>query len=53
VLLISSETEEVLRLAHRVIIVRGGHAAAERSAASLSLEDTLALAAGSLEGTPA
>jgi ABC-type sugar transport system ATPase subunit len=46
ILLISSETEEVLRLAHRVIILRVGRAVAERRAEDLSLETTLTLAAG-------
>jgi D-xylose transport system ATP-binding protein len=50
VLLISSETEELLRLADRLIILRAGRAVAERAAATVSLEETLALAAG---GTPA
>ncbi|HLU70015.1 MAG TPA: sugar ABC transporter ATP-binding protein, partial [Fibrobacteria bacterium] len=49
ILLVSSETEEVLRLAHRVIVLRGGRVADERPASTLSLEETLALAAG---GTP-
>jgi len=46
VLLVSSETGEVLRLAHRVIVMRAGRAAAERAATSLTLEETLALASG-------
>jgi ABC-type sugar transport system ATPase subunit len=46
ILLISSETEEVLGLAHRVIVLRAGRAAAERPAADLNLEETLSLAAG-------
>ncbi len=46
ILLVSSETEEVLRLAHRVIVLRGGRIADERPASTLSLEATLALAAG-------
>jgi ribose transport system ATP-binding protein len=46
ILLISSETEEVLRLAHRVIILRVGRAVAGRRAEDLSLETTLTLAAG-------
>jgi D-xylose transport system ATP-binding protein len=50
VLLISSETEELLRLADRLIVLRTGRAVAERDAATVSLEETLALAAG---GTPA
>ncbi len=49
VLLISSETEELLRLAHRLIVLRTGRAVAERPAANITLEETLALAAG---GTP-
>ena len=46
VLLISSETEEVLRLSHRVIVMRGGRAAAEKPAEQLTTETALALAAG-------
>jgi ABC-type sugar transport system ATPase subunit len=46
VLLVSSETSEVLRLAHRVIVMRAGRAAAQRPASTLTLEETLALAAG-------
>jgi ABC-type sugar transport system ATPase subunit len=46
VLLISSETEEVLKLAHRVIVLRAGRAAAEKPAEELTTESTLALAAG-------
>jgi len=49
VLLISSETEEVLALAHRVLVMRAGCAAAERRAGDLTTETALALAAG---GTP-
>ncbi|HEX2612021.1 MAG TPA: sugar ABC transporter ATP-binding protein [Fibrobacteria bacterium] len=45
VLLISSETEEVLKLAHRVIVLRAGRAAAERQAEKLTTETVLALAA--------
>jgi ribose transport system ATP-binding protein len=48
ILLISSETEEVLRLAGRVIVLRGGRAVAERPASDLSLESALALASGGL-----
>ncbi len=46
VLLISSETEEVLRLAHRVIVLRAGRAATERPAKELTVEAALAFAAG-------
>ncbi len=52
ILLISSETEEVLRLAGRVIVLRGGRTVAERPASELSLESTLALAAGGLPESP-
>lgn len=46
VLLISSETEEVLGLAHRVIVLRAGRATAEKPAGELTTESALALAAG-------
>ena len=46
VLIVSSETEEVLRLAHRVIVMRNGSAVAQRPADDLTLEDILALASG-------
>jgi D-xylose transport system ATP-binding protein len=46
VLVISSETEEVLKLSHRVIVLRAGRATAEKPAHELTTESALALATG-------
>jgi simple sugar transport system ATP-binding protein/ribose transport system ATP-binding protein len=63
VLLISSETEEVLGLAHRVLVMRGGRIAAELTgeamtesailAAAFAAGDGLAAGAGSVAGAGA
>ena len=49
VLFVSSENEEVLRLSHRVLVMRGGRIVATRPGNALSVDETLALASG---GTP-
>jgi D-xylose transport system ATP-binding protein len=46
IVLVSSEIEEVLRLSHRVLILRGGRVAAERAGGALELEEAMAIAAG-------
>ncbi|MCD6025428.1 MAG: xylG [Fibrobacteria bacterium] len=46
VLFISSENEEVLRLAHRVLVMRGGRIVVERRGGELDLDEALAWASG-------
>jgi D-xylose transport system ATP-binding protein len=46
VLFISSENEEVLRLGHRVLVMRGGRVVAQRRGGELDLDEALALASG-------
>jgi D-xylose transport system ATP-binding protein len=46
VILVSSENEEVLRLAHRILVMRGGRIVADRRGGTLNEDETLALASG-------
>ena len=48
IILISSENEEVLRLSHRILILRSGRIVEERKGGDLELEEAMALAAGAL-----
>ncbi len=46
IILISSENEEVLRLSHRILVLRNGRVVEERKGGDLELEEAMALAAG-------
>ena len=46
IILISSENEEVLRLSHRILVLRNGRIVEEKNGGELELEEAMALAAG-------
>ncbi len=46
IVLVSSENEEVLRLSHRVLILRNGRVVGERAGDALELNEAMAMASG-------